>query len=226
MRRADGVRAVLFDIDGTLLTTGGAGAAAWKAAFKDVIGVEADITDYTEDGLTDPAVCRVTFEGVMGRPPTDAEVAAIVPAYLRHLPETVRTSEHYRVMPGVAGLLSRLCEDGVLLGVTTGNLEVAAHVKLGRARLNHFFTFGGYGSDSPDRGELTLDAIRRAGRLLGSRLSGHQVLVVGDTPHDVAAAKEADAGSVAVATGHYGTADLQRAGADHVLTTLRAGFPV
>jgi len=226
MRRVENVRAVLFDIDGTLLTTGGAGAAAWRLAFRDVIGIDAEIEDFTEDGITDPEVCRKTFQGVTGRTPTHAEVAALLPAYVKHLHVTVRESEGYRVMPGVAGLLGRLSDDGVLLGVTTGNVEAAAHVKLARARLNHFFMFGGFGSDSPDRGELTRDAIVRAGRVLGAALSREQVLVVGDTPHDVEAAREADAGSVAVATGHFDRASLVASGADHVLATLRSGFPV
>src|SRR4051794_26159614 len=200
------VRAVVFDIDGTLLTTGGAGARAWALAFQDAYGLTADISDYTEDGMPDHDVCRVTFEGVMGRAPSESEIAVLITAYVGHLDDTVAASEAYRVLPGLPGALERLAQDGVLLGITSGNVEAAAHIKLARGGLNRWFTFGGYGSDSPDRGELTRIAIQRGGHILGGRLDPADVLVVGDTPRDVAAAHAAGAVSVAVATGHF-TAD-------------------
>ncbi len=110
-------------------------------------------------------------------------------AYLSVLPDYVTASEGYRVLPGVEELLPRLHEAGVLLGVTTGALEAGAHAKLGRARLNHFFLVGGYGSDSEDRVELTTTAIGRGERLLGTSLDLRQVAVVGDTPLDISAAR-------------------------------------
>lgn len=85
----------------------------------------------------------------------------------------------------------RVLEDGYLLGIVTGNLEAAAHIKLHRAKLNRFFSFGGYGSDSTDRGELTRTALQRAALVYGAPLSPEQCIVVGDTPHDVEGAQSA-----------------------------------
>jgi phosphoglycolate phosphatase-like HAD superfamily hydrolase len=217
---------VVFDIDGTLLTTGGAGAQAWTLAFRDRYGVTADIADFTEDGLPDHEVCRRTFVGVMDREPAELEISALISCYLSYIDDTLRSATDYRVMPGIPELLQRLSHSGVLLGITTGNVAAAAHMKLERGRLNRYFAFGGYGSDSPDRTVLTQKAIERAGRLLGSAVDPARVLVVGDTPHDVTAAHGAHAVAVAVATGHYDLAALRATAAEHVLETVEAGFPI
>lgn len=217
---------VVFDIDGTLLTTGGAGAQAWTLAFADLYGVTADIADFTEDGLPDHEVCRRTFLGVMDREPSETEISGLISSYLSHIDDTLRSAQAYRVMPGIVELLQRLSHSGVLLGITTGNVAAAAHMKLERGRLNRYFAFGGYGSDSPDRTVLTQKAIGRASRLLGSDVDPARVLVVGDTPHDVAAAHGAHAVAVAVATGHYDLAALRATGAEHVLATVESGFPI
>ncbi len=159
------LKLVLFDIDGTLIDTGGAGARSWTWAFEhafDRPGV--DIGKYSSAGMTDPVVARKTFTEAIGHEPTGEELARLIAAYLSVLPDNVTASEGYRVLPGVKELLPRLHEAGVLLGVTTGAMEAGAHAKLGRARLNHFFLVGGYGSDSEDRVELTRTAVeaRRA----------------------------------------------------------------
>jgi len=217
---------VVFDIDGTLITTGGAGAEAWRGAFEDLYGIPVDITDYTEDGMVDHDVCRATYRGVFGQDPTENEVARLTVRYLHHLPAAVAGSVGYRVLPGVPELLDRLSGAGHLLGLTTGNIEAAAHMKLARAGLNRFFSFGGYGSDASDRAALTAAAIHRAGRILERPLDPGDVEVVGDTPRDVAAAHAVGAVSVAVATGHFTREQLVHAGADVVLTTLEDGFPI
>jgi phosphoglycolate phosphatase-like HAD superfamily hydrolase len=103
-------------------------------------------------------------------------------------------------------------------------MEGAARTKLIPANLNRFFIFGAYGSDSPDRAELTGIAIEKATRL-HAHLTPAQVFVVGDTPHDVDATRQAGAVSVGVATGHYSVDELAEAGADHVLGSLTEPFP-
>ena len=226
MRNVDGVAAVVFDIDGTLLTTGGAGAVAWGRAFQDLYDVPANIEDYTEAGMPDHEVCHVTFVRVLGREPSEREIGSLMARYLGHLPDAVAESTRYRVLPGVYETLPRLSADGYLLGLTTGNIEAAAHVKLGRGDLNRYFCFGGYGSDSPHRGELTKAAIERAGGILGSQVDPRRVLVVGDTPRDVEAARYVGAISVAVASGHFTEAELAAAGADHVLSSLVEELPL
>ncbi len=210
--------AVLFDIDGTLISTGGAGAAAWRLAFADIYDVPANIEDYTEAGMPDQLVLSVTFRHVIGREPTPREVAQLMAKYLEHLPATVAESKNYVVFPGVTELLSHLCDSSHLLGLTTGNVEAAAHIKIGRAGLNRFFAFGGYGSDSADRGELTRIAIGRATTIIGAPPAA--AYVVGDTPRDVAAAHDADAIAVGVATGHFTVDQLREAGAEFVLRSF------
>ena len=217
--------AILFDVDGCLISTGGAGTRSWRRAFEALHGIPADIGDFTEAGMTDPEVGRLTFSRVIGRDPTDREMARLLGAYLEGLEEEVRVSPGYRVMPGVKALLPRLVEAGILLGIVSGALESAAHTKLARGGLNRFFCFGGYGSDSRDRGTLTRMAIERAGRIHGHPLDTSRVLVVGDTPRDVEAAHAAGAVAVGVATGKYSIEQLLAAGADHALATLESPLP-
>lgn len=216
----NGIVAVLFDIDGTLITTGGAGAVSWRLAFDELYGIPADIRKVTDAGMTDPEVARLTFVNVIGHAPTPRELDEVMAKRLAYLPQTVADSKTYKVLPGVEALLPRLVEDGYRLGLTTGGVEKAARIKLERAGLNEYFSFGGYGSDSPDRIELTKVAIERAQAEPG------RCLVVGDTPLDIAAARAAGAVSVGVASGHYTTEELRAAGADHVIASLEEELPL
>jgi len=107
----------------------------------------------------------------------------------------------------------------------TGNGEAAAHIKLHRARLNRFFSFGGYGSDSDDRSELTKKALERAALVFGEPIDPKRCLTVGDTPLDVAAAHGAGIECVGVASGHFSVEQLREAGADYVLGSLQERLP-
>ena len=220
-----GPLAILFDIDGTLLTTGGAGARSWTWAFETLYGVPADIGNFSEDGMTDPDVARGTFRGALGRDPSDRELARLLAAYLERLPHEVGTSDGYRVLPGARNLLERLRKEGYLMGVVTGALEAAAHIKLARGGLNGFFAFGGYGSDSPERDVLTGRAIDRARGTIGRPIDARSVYVVGDTPKDIQAAQAVGAVGVGVASGKYSAQDLRSAGADIALESLEQPMP-
>jgi phosphoglycolate phosphatase-like HAD superfamily hydrolase len=218
--------AVLFDIDGTLLTTGGAGAASWRLAFDELYGIPADIGKFTDSGMTDPDVGRKTFQAVLDRKPERKEFTRLLERRLYYLHTTVAESKQYRVLPGVEELLPRLIDDGYLLGLVTGNVEAAAHIKLHRAQLNRFFSFGGYGSDSADRGELTKIALERATLVYGEPVSATQALVVGDTPLDVEAAHAAGIACVGVGSGDFTVDQLRTAGADYSISSLTKGFPL
>ncbi|MDR0341760.1 MAG: HAD hydrolase-like protein [Nocardiopsaceae bacterium] len=217
--------AQLFDIDGTLIITGGAGARSWRLAFDELYGIPADIGKFTDTGMTDPDVGRKTFEAVLGRKPERQEFARLLERRLHYLHQTVNESENYRVLPGVEGLLPELVDEGYLVGLITGNLEAAAHIKLHRANLNRFFSFGGYGSDSNDRTEVTRIALRRGSLVYGEDLNLDRCVVIGDTPHDVAGAHAAGVACVGVASHNFNSAQLTEAKADWVIESLEHGLP-
>ena len=217
--------AVLFDIDETLVHTGGSGARSWAWAFDQLHGVAADIAEHSSAGETDPQVGRATFRAVLGRDASQDEMARLYSKYLWHLSEDIWTAEGYRVLDGAKDLLGRLAGAGVILGVISGAMEGAARMKMEPGKLNRYFVFGAYGSDSPDRAEVTRLGIAKASRLHGRELAPGEVFVVGDTPHDIDAAHAAGATAVGVATGHYGPDVLRAAKADYVLRSLTEPFP-
>lgn len=218
--------AVLFDIDGTLLITGGAGAASWRMAFEELYGIPADIGEFTDTGMTDPDVGRRTFQAVLHRRPERGEFARLLERRLHYLHQTVEKSDDYRVLAGVHDLLPRLLQEGYLLGLVTGNVEAAAHVKLHRAGLNRFFSFGGYGSDATDRGEITLTALERASLVYGEPLTPAQAIAVGDTPRDVEGAHAAGMACVGVGSHHFTVEELRAAGADYAVGSLEEKLPL
>jgi phosphoglycolate phosphatase len=214
-------RAVLFDIDGTLIRSGGASDRAWHRAFAELHDVDVDVGAVTGRGVPDPEVGRQCFRAALGREPLDDEMAKLMAARLAHLPEEVDNSPNYTVMEGVEELLDRLIDGGYLLGLVTGNVEAAAHIKLARAGLNRFFSFGGYGSDSADRTELTRKSLERGGVVAGAPLDPATTIAVGDTPRDIEAGHGAGIRVAGVATGDYTVEELRDAGADFAIASLR-----
>jgi phosphoglycolate phosphatase len=219
------IKAVLWDIDGTLLTTGGAGAVAWQRAFQELYDVEANIDEHTRAGMTDPEITEIIFDEVVGRPGTAEEHAAVIAKYLDYMPDAVAESSGYEVKPGIAEILPRLAEKGVVQGIVTGNVEPAARIKLARGDLDKYFTFGGYGSDDRDRVKVTESALARAAEVRGEALDLAATISVGDTPRDVTAGHGAGIRVVGVATGSYKIEELEEAGADWAIEDVTAGFP-
>jgi phosphoglycolate phosphatase-like HAD superfamily hydrolase len=219
-------RILLFDIDGTLVSTGGAGAVAWRRAFEELHGIPADIGKFTDAGMTDPDVGAKTFEAVLGRKPSPHELAQVVQRRLEHLPEAVAESTGYKVLPGVAERLRQLSRDGHLLGLITGNGDGAAFIKLARGDLMRWFTFGAYASAGVDRAGIVRQAVARGEAMLGEDVPNADIYVIGDTPRDIEAAHAVDCSAIAVATGHYDAAALREAGADHVIDTLEEELPL
>ena len=226
MSAETGPRILLFDIDGTLVSTGGAGAVAWKQAFDELYGIPADIGQFTDAGMTDPDVGAKTFEAVMHREPTSRELAQLIQRRLEHLPEAIAASEGYRVLPGVPERLRQLSRDGHLLGLITGNGDGAAHLKLARGDLTRWFTFGAYATAGVDRPGIVRRAVERGEAMLGRDVPNEDIYVVGDTPLDIAAAHAVDCTAIGVATGHFDAEALREAGADHVLETLEEELPL
>src|ERR671917_844182 len=223
---SDAHRILLFDIDGTLVATGGAGAAAWKRAFQELYGIPADIGEYTDAGMTDHDVGAKTFEAVLHRKPVPHELAQLIQRRLEHLPEAVAESEGYRVLPGVPERLRQLSRDGHLLGIITGNGDGAAAVKLARGDLNRWFTFGAYATAGVDRAGIVRRAVERGEAMLGQDVPNSDIYVIGDTPLDISAAHAVECTAIGVATGHFDADALREAGADHVLATLESELPL
>lgn len=220
------IKGILFDIDGTLLTTGGAGAAAWSKAFVEVHGVPVDIERTTESGMTDSEVAAVSLRSILSREPDTDDIEEVREVYLENLPDAVARSQRYRLSPGIVKCLERLSTAGYLLGLTTGNIEPAGRIKLERGDLNRFFSFGGFGSDSNVRSELTLRGVERGIEASRGQFSIDDFISVGDTPRDVEAGHAIGIRVVGVATGHFPANELESAGADWVLETVEIGFPV
>lgn len=218
--------AILFDIDGTLIDTGGAGAGSWRLAFDELYGIPADIGKFTDSGMTDPDVGHKTFEAVLKRKPQAGEFEQLLERRQHYLHQTVAESKGYRVLAGVEKLLPRLLTDGYLLGLVTGNTEPAAHIKLHRAQLNRFFSFGGYGSDSTDRTELTRIAHERASLTYGAKVAPGEIIVVGDTPHDVESAHAAGLECIGVGSHKFNIDELRKAGADYPVAALTDKLPI
>lgn len=216
-----GTRLILFDIDGTLVLTGGAGLRAFDRAMAAEFDPGMSLEIISPAGMTDTAIFRTIFERNRNRPPTGEEEERLYARYLKFLEEEVERSPDFRVLAGVRELLEELAtHDDFLLGLGTGNLEGGARIKMKRAGLDGYFTYGGFGSDSSDRAELLGIAVERGKRALASGDGVEAVFVVGDTPRDVEAGKAIGARILAVASGSYDRSALAAADADLVVEDL------
>jgi len=208
------VKLILFDIDGTLMRSGGAGFKAMDRAFAELFGIAAATRGIVPHGKTDPLILREILrrERLDGAREEDS-IAALQGLYERFLPEELPSSPAV-LMPGVRELLDALAAaDGVFLGLLTGNFERGARTKLDRFGLNRYFPFGAFGSDDGDRNRLPAIALARAEAAVGHPIGlGPHVLIIGDTPRDVACALASGAVPVGVATGSYSVEDLEAAG--------------
>jgi phosphoglycolate phosphatase-like HAD superfamily hydrolase len=206
------VRLVLFDIDGTLIHTGGAG----EQAFARVCASEFHIPNGAEclhfAGRTDPAIAREFFQRHHIEPSQEN--------FRRFFDRYVFWLDHLlgqlagRVLPGVRELLRdlRALAQRPVLGLLTGNIRLGAQIKLSHYRLWEHFQTGGFGDDHEDRNQIAAIARARGNRLLGNKLRGEEILVIGDTPHDIACARAIDAKVLAVATGRFGLQQLKEHG--------------
>ncbi len=212
---------ILFDIDGTLILTGGAGTRGMTRAFLDVFQVANAFRDIPMPGRTDPLILADAIARAGIRTDDDL-LARFADRYAACLVEELRADvPGKRVMPGVRTLLERLHErPDVFLALLTGNYQIAARLKLQYFGLWDYFRCGAFGEDAPTRDGLVPVAMARARACGAPAVSPREVLVVGDTPLDVACARAGGATAVAVATGGCDAATLRGAGADVVFETL------
>ncbi len=213
---------VLFDIDGTLLLSAGAGRRAILAALNEFVPEVGAVQAIRFDGKTDPQIVLelLAAAGAPG-PHDDAKITRVLERYLTHLEQDLAVRGHHsRLMPGIPDLLDALEADpGVVLGLLTGNVLVGAHLKLRAAGLDPArFVVGAYGSDHARRGELPPIAVRRAESHFGRAPTGAEVVIIGDTPADVSCGTCIGARSVAVATGGFSVEELEAAGAHAVFS--------
>ena len=216
-------RLVLFDIDGTLLWTDGAGRRAMEAALLSVFG-STGTRSYHYDGKTDLQIVRELMrEEGHDDAGIDASMAAVMDAYLARLDtELTSTRTTIRLMAGVPELLDALAaRTDCVIGLLTGNLEHGAGRKLDAAGIDHArFRICAYGSDHELRGELPAIAQRRARERLGIDVAGEAVVIIGDTPADIACGRPLGARAIAVATGRYSVEELRRHAPAAVFTDL------
>jgi phosphoglycolate phosphatase len=216
---------VLFDVDGTLITTGGTGRKALERAFERLYDRGDACEHFSFAGMTDRAIFREGLRAI-GVEGTEAEIDLLLQSYVTHLAHEVAEATVYAVHPGVIDALDALVGlPHVALGLGTGTVEEGARTKIERVDLNHYFDFGGFGCDAEPRAALIAAGARRGAERLGVPLSDCRLVIVGDTPKDIAAAHDNGGTCVAVATGGASYEALIEAGGDlvcHDLTDPRA----
>jgi phosphoglycolate phosphatase len=213
---------VLFDIDGTLVLTGGAGLRAMTRACEEIVGHADALDGIPVAGRTDWIILHDTLTR-LGRDLDRELFDGLRDRYVEHLRHEIQQpgKGFNGALPGVPALLDALHpRDDLHLALLTGNFAAGARIKLERFDLWRYFRCGAYGDDAADRNALVPVAIERAAACGIPAVSPADVIVVGDTPHDVACAHAAGATAVAVATGSYTAADLRDCGAKIVFDTL------
>jgi phosphoglycolate phosphatase-like HAD superfamily hydrolase len=201
---------LLFDVDGTLVRTAGAGRAAMERAIEEVAGFSDALKPVRLDGNTDPQILSEAFARAAGREATLDEITAIYERYVVHLEVELDARLHeYQVLPGALRLIEAAVDAGYELGLATGNIEDGARRKLRPGDLDRHFAFGGFGSDAGERSELVAAAI---GRSRG--WPNEAIVVLGDTERDVHAARKVGVQAVGVLAGCSDHGRLRDAGPD------------
>ena len=211
------MKLLLFDVDQTLISTGGAGIRALNRAFQKLFHMDNAMDGILPHGKTDPGIIREIFTSRPGLDTRDGfptSLHSILDSYLGFLDEEIESTSNYRILPGISEILDSVSgRSDILVGLATGNIEAGARIKLQRGNLNRYFAFGGFGSDSENRAELVRRGAEKAAEYSGSTPNPNEVFVIGDTPRDVEAGREAGFLTVGVATGKYSKAELAEAGA-------------
>jgi len=211
----------LFDIDGTLMHSGGSGKHAMEIAFQEIWGVPRSLENVLLSGQTDPKILLDAFQ-LHGLAWDDEKIAQFQRRYLLHLAADMqRPRSTRRLMPGFPQLLEALKKmPGIHLGLLTGNWSHGAEIKLAYYDLWKYFEFGAFADDEIDRNKLVPHALRRAEEKFGIRPQRDRVYVIGDTPRDIQCARPHGAVAVAVATGEYSVKELSAEKPDFLFADL------
>lgn len=210
---------ILFDIDGTILDSGGAGTRAMNSAFEELFSVRDAFSGISMAGKTDLQIVR---EGLMahGLDHSNGVVPAFFDLYVSRLRENIKEGKGH-LKPGIREALEGLHSRGrCILGLLTGNIEQGAMIKLEHFGLGAYFFTGAFGSDDEDRNRLLPVAVEKLRRQRSLQIGFGDCIVIGDTPRDVDCAKPFGALSIGVATGPYSAGALRDAGADVVFQDL------
>jgi phosphoglycolate phosphatase len=212
-------RLLLFDIDGTLIHSGGAGVHALKSAFKERFGIDDDLHDIEIAGMTDSGIV-VSILNKHKIPATNENMSAFLDSYVHFLSlELPRRKGN--LLPGVLELLERLkSRPHLVLALLTGNVSRGAQLKLEHYGVWHFFEFGAFADDHRDRNRLGPFARARAKEKHGREFSASEIDVIGDTPRDIACGKALGARTVAVATGTWNREQLAEYQPDFLIDDL------
>ncbi len=214
-------RLILFDVDGTLLSTNGEAGRALGAALRETFGTAGPIEGYAFAGKTDPQIVfELTGDAGIPRHVVEPRLGELFERYCGHL-EAALSPANTRALPGVDALLAGLAaRDDVAVGLLTGNIAAGARIKLRAAGLEGWFDLGAYGSDHEDRDRLVPIARARARDRWGSEFAGRATVVIGDAEADVRCARAGGAWSVAVASGKTARARLEALAPDALLESL------
>jgi phosphoglycolate phosphatase-like HAD superfamily hydrolase len=215
----------LFDIDGTLISSGGAGKAALEMALRQEFGITRPIDKLELSGRTDRAITRDLFlMHTIEESPHNWQ--RLVDAYLGHLPDCLHRCAG-RVLPGIAVLLEQLSRrTDVAVGLLTGNIRAGARVKLGHFGLFDYFAFGGFGDLHFDRDDVAREALAEVRRRWDGTVRSDRIWVIGDTPLDIRCARSIGARAVAVTTGWHAREELAEYAPDLLLTDLSDPSPL
>jgi phosphoglycolate phosphatase-like HAD superfamily hydrolase len=219
------MRVCLFDIDGTLLNSMGAGKAALESALLEEFGLPAIRERVSYSGRTDRAIMRDLMQ-LHDIELSPGHVERLTTGYLRRLPESLHRHQG-RVLPGIARLLQDLSQrPDMAVGLLTGNIRAGARVKLGHFGLYDYFGFGGFGDHHWERDDVACEALTVVRKNLGNHVALEDIVVVGDTPLDVQCARAIGVKAVAVATGWHTLEQLQPCQPDLLLQDLADPAPL
>ena len=205
----------LFDIDGTLISDGGASREAFSAALLEVFDYRDEVRRYDFSGRTDPQIAHMVLRDAGW---SESEIDRRMPRLWERYIDRLQQHERARVreLPGIRVLLDALRADKrVTLGLVTGNIEPGARLKLSGPAFNEYFPFGAFGSDSPRREELPPIAIERAQKISGHRFRGRDVVIIGDSIYDVRCGAPHSATTIAIASGKTSAEKLKAENPDH-----------